>query len=34
VAGTSVERHEAALLCLSHVFGYVVTLAEVEKELG
>jgi nicotinamidase-related amidase len=34
VAGTSVERHEAALLCLSHVFGYVVTLAEVEKDLG
>jgi biuret amidohydrolase len=34
VAGTSVERHEAALLCLSHVFGYVVSLADVEKELG
>ena len=34
VAGTSPERHEAALLCLSHVFGYVVTLAEIEKELG
>jgi nicotinamidase-related amidase len=34
VAGTSVERHEAALLCLSHVFGYVLTLAEVEKDLG
>jgi nicotinamidase-related amidase len=33
VAGTSPERHEAALLCLSHVFGYVVTLAEIEKEL-
>jgi nicotinamidase-related amidase len=34
VAGTSPERHEAALLCLSHVFGYVVSLADVEKELG
>jgi nicotinamidase-related amidase len=34
VAGTSVERHEAALLCLSHVFAYVVSLAEVEKDLG
>ena len=34
VAGTSPERHEAALLCLSHVFGYVVTLADVEKDLG
>jgi len=33
VAGTSPERHEAALLCLSHVFGHVVTLAEIEKEL-
>lgn len=33
VAGTSVERHEAALLCLSHVFGYVVSLADVEKDL-
>jgi biuret amidohydrolase len=34
VAGTSAERHEAALLCLGHVFGYVVTLADVEKDLG
>lgn len=34
VAGTSAERHEAALLCLSHVFGYVVSLADVEKDLG
>jgi nicotinamidase-related amidase len=34
VAGTSTERHEAALLCLSHVFGYVVSLADVEKDLG
>lgn len=34
VAGTTPERHEAALLCLSHVFGYVVSLAEVEKDLG
>jgi nicotinamidase-related amidase len=33
VAGTSAERHEAALLGLSHVFGYVVTLAEAEKDL-
>jgi nicotinamidase-related amidase len=34
VAGTSAERHEAALLCLSHVFGYVLSLADVEKDLG
>jgi nicotinamidase-related amidase len=34
VAGTSAERHEAALLCLSHVFGYVLTLAEAEKDLA
>jgi nicotinamidase-related amidase len=34
VAGTTAERHEAALLCLGHVFGYVVSLAEVEKELA
>jgi nicotinamidase-related amidase len=34
VTGTSAERHEAALLCLSHVFGYVVSLADVEKDLG
>jgi nicotinamidase-related amidase len=33
VAGTSKERHEAALLCLGHVFGYVISLAEAEKEL-
>lgn len=34
VAGTSAERHEAALLCLSHVFGYVMSLADTEKDLG
>lgn len=34
VAGTSPERHEAALLCLGHVFGYVVALEEVEAALG
>lgn len=34
VAGTSAERHQAALLCLGHVFGYVVSLAEVEKDLA
>ncbi len=33
VAGTSAERHEAALLCLGHVFGYVVSLAEAETDL-
>jgi hypothetical protein len=33
VAGTSPERHEAALLCLGHVFGYVVSLAEIEPAL-
>lgn len=30
VAGTSPERHEAALLCLSHVFARLTTLAEAE----
>lgn len=34
VAGTTLERHEAALLCLGHVFGYVVTLEEVERALA
>jgi nicotinamidase-related amidase len=34
VAGTSAERHEAALLCLSHVFGYVVSLAYAEEALA
>jgi nicotinamidase-related amidase len=34
VAGTTAERHEAALLCLGHVFGYVVSLAEVEAVLS
>jgi nicotinamidase-related amidase len=34
VAGTTPERHEAALLCLGHVFGYVVSLAEVEPALA
>ncbi len=34
VAGTSPQRHEAALLCLGHVFGHVVTLEEVEAALG
>lgn len=33
-AGTSPERHAAALLCLGHVFGYVVSLEEVEKALA
>jgi nicotinamidase-related amidase len=33
VAGTSAERHAAALLCLGHVFGYVLSLADVEKAL-
>jgi len=31
VAGTSAERHEAALLCLGHVFGDVVSLEDVER---
>lgn len=30
VAGTSPERHAAALLCLSHVFARLITLAEAE----
>ena len=34
VAGTSAERHAAALLCLGHVFGYVVCLADVENALA
>ena len=33
VRGTSTERHDAALLCLSHVFAHVLTLAEVESRL-
>jgi biuret amidohydrolase len=33
VAGTTAERHEAALLCLGHVFGHVVALAEIEPTL-
>ena len=33
VAGTTPERHEAALLCLGHVFGYVVALEDVEAAL-
>jgi len=34
VAGTSRERHEAALLCLGHVFAYVASLTEVEGALS
>ena len=34
VARTSPARHEAALLCLEHVFGYVVRLDEVERLLA
>lgn len=34
VAGTTPERHEAALLCLGHVFGYVASLAEAEAALA
>jgi nicotinamidase-related amidase len=33
VAGTSQERHEAALLCLGHVFAYVASLADVDAAL-
>jgi len=33
VAGTTPERHTAALLCLGHVFGYVTSLEEVEAAL-
>lgn len=33
VAGTSHERHEAALLCLGHVFAYVASLADVDAAL-
>lgn len=34
VAGTSPERHEAALLCLSHVFARLTTLGEAEAAFG
>lgn len=34
VAGTTPERHAAALLCLGHVFGHVVALNEVEQALA
>ena len=34
VAGTTAERHEAALLCLGHVFGHVTSLTEVERALA
>jgi len=34
VAGTTPERHAAALLCLGHVFGYITSLEEVEATLG
>lgn len=34
VAGTTRERHDAALACIGHVFGYVVPLAEVEAALA
>jgi len=34
VAGTSRERHEAALLCMSHVFAHVGTMAEIAEGFG
>lgn len=34
VAGTSAERHEAALLCLGHAFAHVGTFAEVAPLFG
>lgn len=34
VAGTTPERHEAALTCMGHVFGYVGTVAEIGPAFG
>lgn len=34
VAGTTPERHEAALTCMGHVFGHVGTVAEVVPAFG
>jgi nicotinamidase-related amidase len=34
VAGTTRQRHEAALSCLEHVFGYVGTTAEIAPVFG
>lgn len=34
VAGTTRQRHEAALTCIEHVFGYVGTVAEVAPAFG
>jgi nicotinamidase-related amidase len=34
VAGTTQQRHEAALTCMEHVFGYVGTVAEVVPTFG
>jgi nicotinamidase-related amidase len=34
VAGTTQQRHEAALSCLEHVFGYVGTTAEIAPAFG
>lgn len=34
VAGTSVERHDAALLCMSHVFAHVGTVDQIRAAAG
>jgi nicotinamidase-related amidase len=34
VAGTSEERHQAALLCMSHVFAYVGPAADITPRFG
>jgi hypothetical protein len=34
VAGTTPQRHEAALTCIEHVFGYVGTVADVVPAFG
>jgi hypothetical protein len=34
VAGTTAERHEAALLCMEHVFAKVATTAEAARVVG
>jgi nicotinamidase-related amidase len=34
VAGTTPQRHEAALACMEHVFGYVGTTAQIVPAFG
>jgi len=34
VAGTTAQRHDAALACIGHVFGYVGAVAEIAPAFG